>query len=296
MEAVNSEENTCTWFNEIPEETMEVINKTECEQICSQQEQNYNQEDNMIECLVVDEIVEKDPKNLSSNIVIQLECSLVCFIQALIDGSITKNKIKTAKSYDNDLTFEKIKSIIEYLTWISNASKILANRINQELIVNNTNSIDKPSITRSSYNFCTGYTQCKNFYNRNEIPTCQYHHYVHSLLKSDVDSIINFLDYTIQTKTDISKEELNNIILSLKTIIFVTRHMAREISYINFITKNNSEIFHRANPIEPYKKNLKNINTMRNKKKTKTKKHTSQKKYDNYKIKTNNRYSSLLDD
>lgn len=47
-----------------------------------------------------------------------------------------------------------------------------------------------------------------------------------------------------------TKEELNNLYLSIKTICYVTRHMEKEISCVDFITKNNSETFHRNNPID----------------------------------------------
>jgi hypothetical protein len=187
---------------------------------------------------------------MTSNELMKYECSISYFIQELIDGS-SANKTKMSKA--TDITFEKLQSVVEYLQWISKVSELLSNRINQELIIYNQNTLgDKhvPSIVRSSYNFCTRGTHCKNFYSKHQLPTCKEHHYVHALLKYDTDSVICFLQFLIQNNVCMSDEDLQNLCLSIKTICFVTRHMAKEISYIDNITKNNSDMFHRNNPVE----------------------------------------------
>ena len=241
------------WFNELDDKTIEIINKNlikeeepDKENLIDIKQPPNDETAEMTKCICVDDILKKDPSSFTSNELIQYECSIAYFIQVLMEGSIN-NKIKSSKIYDNDLTFEKIQSIIEYLEWISLACETLAKKIGQELLVFEE---DKPSIVRSSYNFCIKYTQCKNFYSKYETPNCKEHHYVHSLLKYDIDSVIAFLKYVIKNNIVMSKEELNNLYLSIKTICFVTRHMAKEISYIDYITKNNSETFHRNNPIE----------------------------------------------
>jgi hypothetical protein len=177
------------------------------------------------------------------------------------------NAVKTSKNYDNNLTIDKIKDIISYLEWISKSSEILANKIGQELLIYQFSRVPrdhaqseaprdsrKPMIVRSSYNFCTKYTQCKNFYNKFDTPTCREHHYVHSFLKYDVDSVITFLNYMITNNINLIRDDFNNVYLSVKTICFVTRHMAKEMSYIDFVTKNNADAFHRNNPIDLSKK------------------------------------------
>lgn len=259
LEKQNYQDELDNWFNDLDDKTIEIINNN----LMNEEEEDLESSENKSElndetinattkCICIDDILEKNPETFSSNELIQYECSIAYFIQVLIEGS--SNKIKTNKIHDTDLTFDKIKSIIEYLEWISISCEILAKRINQEILIYKYEN--KPSIIRSSYNFCTKYTQCKNFYSRHEIPNCKEHHYVHSLLKYDIDSVIVFLNYIIKNNISISKEELNNLYLSIKTICFVTRHMAKEISYIDYITKNNSELFHRNNPIELGKRKI----------------------------------------
>jgi hypothetical protein len=263
------------WFNELDEKTIEVLNESliseelesgelndpveldnSTDMVCPFQMSECDNEDSTenTKIIIVDDILDKDPNILSSYEVMQYECHIAYFVQVLMEGSNGNNKIKSNKSYDNELTFDKMQSIVEYLSWISFASEILAKKINQEVLVYNPEL--KPSIVRSSYNFCTQYTRCKNFYSKHEIPTCKEHHYVHSLLKYDIDSVIIFLNYVVENKFTMTKEELNNLYLSIKTICFVTRHMSKEISYIDYITKNNSEAFHRNNPIDLVKKKI----------------------------------------
>lgn len=164
------------------------------------------------------------------------------------------------KNADKLMSLDRLNDIIIYLAWISSACEVLAKRIGQEIIKMDFGSdlkvdlTDTPSIIRSSYNFCVKSTQCKNFYNKNEFPVCKNHHYVHSLLKYDIDSIIVFLRYIANNNLDLTIDQLNNIYLSIKTICFVTRNMHREIYYIHYITKNNSEPYHRNNPIDMHKK------------------------------------------
>ena len=246
------------WFNGVDDKMVEIINndliKDECGEAEADKQLELEDDDEHIdptEYIYVEDILNKASDELNSNQLIQYECSIAYFIQVLMEGS-NINKIKSYKTYDTDLTFEKMNDIVQYLTWISNTSEILAKRINQELLVYVPDG--KPSIVRSSYNFCTGCTQCKKFYRKHEIPNCKEHHYVHSLLKYDIDSVIIFLQYIIKNNIMMNKEELNNLYLSIKTICFVTRHMAKEISYIDYITKNNSETFHRNNPIDLTKK------------------------------------------
>lgn len=268
------------WFNELDEQTIEIINKNLIKEEDSGSDTDiHNQPDelnkiidgfkdsqfennNTIEDLYIEDIISKDPNELSSYQAIQYECSIAYFIQVLMEGT-QFNRIKTSKNHDCDLTLNKLTYIMNYLEWISKTCENLSKRINQQLLIykplqklnKDTKKIEKPIIIRSSYNFCTKYTQCKNFYSKQEIPTCKEHHYVHSLLKYDIDSVIAYLDFIINNKIEISQDEYKNLYLSIKTICFVTRHMAKEISYIDYITKNNSELFHRNNPIDLHKKN-----------------------------------------
>jgi hypothetical protein len=195
------------------------------------------------------------------------------FLNSKRFGKLTSLKYSyetpSAPSSNKLAIMERLKDIIIYLKWISGASEILAKRIGQEILPytlpvgmgtgtaypeEQTAGSTAPPIIRSSYNFCIKSTQCKNFYNKNEPPKCKNHHYVHSLVKHDIDSIIVFLNYIIRSQTNLSIDQLNNLYLSIKTICFITKNMQKEIYYIHYITKNSSEIYHRNNPIDLNKK------------------------------------------
>ena len=284
-EFINDEMNN--WFNEFDDQTIEIINKNIVENTLdvsnskdvsntnttiiddsivqthdsdsSEYEQfskihNLDQDNITITYIDVDTIILQNPEKIKSYELIHNECSISYFIQALIDGN-NSGKFKTLKTFNSILTNEKILYIIEYLKWMSLVSKTLANRIGQELI-QYVSDTPIPKIVRSSYNFCTKYAQCKNFYSIREEPSCTEHHYVHSLIKYDIDSIIFFLEYIIGSGLEISDENSNNLHLSIKTICFVVKHMCKEISFIDHITKNDSENFHRNNPFDTGKKKI----------------------------------------
>ncbi|MEM0354234.1 MAG: hypothetical protein QXW79_01495 [Thermoplasmata archaeon] len=246
-----------SWFNEVDLNSIEIINKETAEENTDLTMENHDicPESPRMECIYVEDILGKDPQKLKSAEVIQHECSLAYFTQVLLEGTGT-NRIRSSKTYTDNakLTSEKIEDIISYLSWISNASEILAKRINQNLITYKPES--KPYLVRSSYNFCRKYTQCKEFYSRYKTPTCKEHHYVHSLLKYDVDSVIHYLKYILDNNLSINGGDFSNLCSSIRTICFVARHMAREINFIDYITKNNSENFHRNNPFSLYRKKL----------------------------------------
>ncbi len=249
------------WFDESENQTVEIINLNPVAASASEIADNIQQtnftfddnEENSIENISIEETIKRDPNKIDANELIHFECTISYFIQVLLENSIGK-KIKTDTEIKvSNLDCEKIKDIISYLKWIANSCESLANRIGQALIIYNEST--KPSIIRSSYNFCSKSVQCKNFYSKNELPTCKEHHYVHCILKYDIDSVIHYLEYVIKHSVVMSDEELNNLYSSIKTICFVTRHMSREINYIHYITKNNSNCFHRNNPADFKKKN-----------------------------------------
>lgn len=187
--------------------------------------------------ICIEEIIQKHPPQLLSCELIQYECSIAYFIQVLLE---TYAHFKTNKKIEI-ISTDKIKNIIQYLNWISETSGVLAKRINQPTI----RASPQINLTRSSYNFCNEGTQCKCFYDIQINPTCKNHHYVHSLLKHDVDSLIKFLENKMM---ELTIADLQNVYLSIKTICFVSRHMAKEIGYVQYVTKNHAETFHRSNP------------------------------------------------
>jgi hypothetical protein len=244
------------WFNELNDDAIEIINTNHCDDVKNENLMDDSDKNNIFtNCICIEDILKKIPENMPSNVIMQYECSIAHYIQVLVDGFFT-GKLIMYKKNDTIPSFEVLQNVMEYFEWISKASEILAKRINQEILEFKSDDKFKPQIRRSSYNFCARYTQCKNYYSKYEIPTCKEHHYVHSILKYDVDSVINYLSYIIKNKINMTMEEFDDLRLSIKTICYVTRHMAKEINYIDYITKNNSETFHRNNPIEIKKKRL----------------------------------------
>ncbi len=260
---MNLSEETCAnnsglddWFNELDEESMEIINKN---LILEEElkEELVTDIDNITETeyIYVEDIINKNSIDMDSFTIIQYNCGLAHCIKSLMDyiknnfnfeyGHSDKINYNTISSqsdtfkpninYLNDTNdffeMDKLNDIIIYLKWISNSSIILSNRIGQSIIqYDHSAKVGIPAIIRSSYNFCTDATRCKNFYNKNEIPTCTKHHYVHSLLKYDIDSVVAFLTYIINENIQITKEYFDDLYLSIKTIYYVSKHMQKEIS------------------------------------------------------------------
>jgi hypothetical protein len=110
-------------------------------------------------------------------------------------------------------------NLIPFLSWILNASSILANRANVHYNTNNCNHDSK--IIRSSYKFCELMDHCQYNYSKNN-HGCKYHHYVHNNVYCDVLSIINHINSGQFNEIEIIK--------SINTLWFVVNHMFIEIS------------------------------------------------------------------
>lgn len=184
--------------------------------------------------IYVDDIILIDPSMHSVNDLLQYECMVSSFVKSLVEKKL-------------DLS-DHLKNIRDYLHWISICSKNLAHRINQPIC-----EIDHVYITRSSYNFCKDFVHCERFYNSQKKPSCNYHHFVHSLLKSDVDSVVHYIDNYLKSGGNL---DVKNLVLSIKTICFVTQHMVSEMNYICHMC-DNPEMFHKHNSIKTKKKKAK---------------------------------------
>lgn len=249
---------------------------------CFLDNDDENDSDDGTQIIFVENILLKDPLTMKANEVIQDQCTIGYFTQVLFEGSpfnktkqnrdsecghlySTSNSTSYSPSHTmsqstpstvdpcKELTIEKLTDIISYLSWISLSAGILADRIQQEHM-HFVLDENYPRIVRSSYNFCVKYTQCKNYYTKKEKPTCNEHHFVHSILKYDVDSVIAFLRHIVGKNRLLSWDERESVYSSIKTVCFVTRHMAKEIGYIDYLTKKNSEDYHRSNPIDVTKR------------------------------------------
>lgn len=215
---------------------------------------------NDIEKIYVEDLINYDHYTMNSVQLINTEASIIHFTHTLYDNIITVSKPET------EFVKDIINDIISYLKWISDASAVLADRIKQDLTPINS---DHTTISRSSYNFCKKTQQCKNFYNLDTKPTCKDHHYVHCLVKHDVDSLIQFL---VNCNTDdiFLKKNIESITTTLKTILFVIKHMAKEINFIDHFTQNKADQFHINNLNINKKQSLHNVMNIKNIKKTNT--------------------------
>lgn len=184
--------------------------------------------------IYVDDIILIDPSIHTVNDLLQYECMVSSFVKALVDKKI---------DIQNHL-----KNIRDYLAWISECSKNLARRINQPIY-----DVEHTYITRSSYNFCKDFVHCERFYNEQKKPSCNYHHFVHSQLKLDVDSVVQYIDNHLKTGGVL---DAKNLVLSIKTICFVTQHMVSEMNYICSMC-DAPEMFHKHNPIKTKKQKKK---------------------------------------
>lgn len=177
----------------------------------------------------IEDIIKLIPNTISSQLLIKYEYMIISFIKLMLHDI-------------SSINMEKMMDICVYLNWVYLTSQTLSERIGQKIKKNNINK----KIIRSSYNFCPDNCNCSLFYT-NDSPKCKKHHYVHSIICHDVQSIINFIKYSNDNSLQISTNDINNLRLSIKTMCFVTTHMMKEIDYIHIITNNESEKYHRNN-------------------------------------------------
>lgn len=235
--------------------------------IDSMLEEMGNNMDNIKCSFNIEDILEMDYSTMGTIDVIYKQYMIISYIKALIEnqsssyfGNILQSiDVASANVESNEIIkgFELFEDISSYLKWIHNSSKNLAERIGQTSTVFHP-LFDKggvPLIIRSSYNFCTGAHRCKNFYNKKEMPKCRNHHYVHILLKCDVESLITFINHIISNKIIPLPEQLSNFYLSVKTIWYVIKTMHCEINHVHYDTNGNSEPYHRNNIFDGQKKN-----------------------------------------
>lgn len=217
---------------------------------CDLQSKNINTID-PDEYIYIEDIIEKKINILDSDTLLQYIYIVSQFIKIFLEKSYYDNFLCT----DDNVFMEKIQNIIECLHWMSMTCSELAGRINQKIIdyiPNHKNNI--LSISRSSYNFCEKYIQCENFYNKNSIPTCKNHHYVYPLLKYDIESIKICLKSINNSYFETFTKFYNELMISINTICFVSRHMAKELKCSKKIDNVCPNFFHRDNPYSEYRR------------------------------------------
>lgn len=172
--------------------------------------------------ICVDDIIVKNYMEMKTMDILNYQSNVIHYVQILFDQKEGDDVIKT---------------IIEYLTWIFDSSAYLAEKMGQKI---NPHDGNRNRIMRSFYKFCDKMTQCEAFYGCNN-HICENHHYVHSLVNHDLKSLIEFLSNIVE----MTEENRNECALTIKTMCFVIRHMAKEINFIDCATNGNSEFYHK---------------------------------------------------
>ena len=173
----------------------------------------------------VDQIITTDATTLTSLQAVRSQWYISSFLQVLLQT----------------LTIDSVATILPYLEWIEQISKALAVRTHQPFV-----TYTKPTIVRSSYDFCEDGCRCTQFYTVGP-PVCHRHHFVHHILRDDVESVIRVL------KRGCNAIELKSITCSVKTITYVTRRMQGELEYLEQIGPD-AELYHRHNVVRPRRK------------------------------------------
>lgn len=185
------------------------------------------------------------------------QCIVVYYVENILAGTnartyVSRSVERTEKS-DNkmllsDFTLKKFNFVMDALKWISMVSEILARRIGQQIFYYNPSN---PEIVRSFYEFCPNDINCVKYYwNLDEESTCNKQHFVHNLVKLDVDSIIVYFEN--KKYDNINDNDFYNLKKSITTIFFSICKMNQAMKILEWYTKgaDKSEVYHRKNKYE----------------------------------------------
>lgn len=125
--------------------------------------------------------------------------------------------------------------------WLSDVNKYLSSKL--KLPHMPIKSSNNEMITRSSYKFCEYSYDCEFNYPKDNRKTrgCYKQHFVYNFLKSDIDSILLYLEKIENNKIDINYEELNKC---MNTICYVINKMKDELENLHFRYGKNYKQYH----------------------------------------------------
>jgi len=219
-------------------------------------EKKKNKDNSFKEKIIIEEILLINITNETSSLsLLQNELSLLKFIYNIMKGKslieISKNNNQNQNDnyiYSKTLNQMKkmseiIKLIIDCLDWCQRCSFQLTQRImkNDKLVqmyVHENNN----ALNSSYYRFCTNSYKCQKFYSnsKTQMNQCQHHHFVHNFLYNDISLLKLYFNKHLKSPTTLEtnfQKEKQNILKFIKTCLFVTRHMADELSQIFVISK-----------------------------------------------------------
>lgn len=178
-----------------------------------------------------EDILKIDYKNIDS-------IKLIRYQQAIIDQfKIFTKACMEAKKINGDFD-ENIK----YLYWLSDVNQYLSNKLGLQKITHK--NINNDNIPRSSYKFCEYSHDCEFNYplkqnKKKHAKGCYKQHYVYNYLKTDIDSVI---EYLVKNRNNISN--FNQVNICINTISFVINKMKEELENIYSKYKTEYEIYH----------------------------------------------------
>jgi len=145
-----------------------------------------------------------------------------------------------------NLLSQNIPIYINYLSWIKDASLLLANRLKLPKIMKEFTG----DLVKRTYDFCPHRSNCQINYGKKKGKCCA-PHYVHNIVYYDVSMMIKYLEKNQVNTVFAFDHELFKILKQINTIQFVINQMFIELSTF----KNN--ISNHANDIEKFHHNCK---------------------------------------
>ena len=145
-----------------------------------------------------------------------------------------------------NLLSQNIPTYINYLSWIKDASLLLANRLKLPKIAKEFTG----DLVKRTYDFCPHRSNCQNNYGKKKGKCCA-PHYVHNVVHYDVSMMIKYLEKNQVNTVFAFDHELFKVLKQINTIQFVINQMFIELSTF----KNN--ISNHANDIEKFHHNCK---------------------------------------
>jgi len=143
-----------------------------------------------------------------------------------------------------------IPKYIKFLSWISEASLILANRLKQPKI----NKEFTGDLVKRTYDFCPHRSSCSINYGKKKGKCCA-PHYIHNLVQYDVESLIKYIDKNKHNNVFIYDQEVFKILKQINTIQFIINQMFLELSSFknSVATPNDIEKYHHNCKVEDTK-------------------------------------------
>jgi hypothetical protein len=142
---------------------------------------------------------------------------------------------------------EHVEMYIKFLSWIRDASLILATRLKQPKI----NKDFTGDLIKRTYAFCPHRSNCQINYGKKKGKCCA-PHYVHNIVHTDIVMMIKYFEKNRESTAFIFDQELFKILKQINTIQFVINQMYLELSTFKNMS-NDIEKFHHNCKVEEVK-------------------------------------------